>query len=533
MSGGTLEAAYNYHEAGLSVLPLIAGTKKPACRWQEFTERPQKREELQSLFARESNIGLICGSVSRNLAVIDVDSRERWGELDRIALFRRLKAISPVVRTRRGYHLYLFSPNPLATKSCPQWETDIRGENSYAVAPPSEVRQEHGETVPYLFTEGQFRPIYEPDPQEWRSLQEIFGLEQYEKAAEFEASGLLGDTPSGGLFYGLGMRAMQALLHPQEVGKRSEAEYDVIYRAVAIGWSFSDIVALFENKAAKGTKYREKAAAGYGEKWLSIGYRDAQKHFFSSAATQRWHDISRAIDILAHDSPFEGRTRYFDADVLRLILQAEREAGKSPTRVSYRLLAERTGRSLSRVYDAVERLQQKGALIVQIAPNAESMPMFVVPENFIDGLLAKRNNILHSLGGLRGIGDKASTSGIIVSNDAHRQKALGAPGPYLVRILNELHGEVFSVSYLMQRRFSFRYTQKALSLLEHAGLVEIAEIRKLKHGRPQKMYRTTRRIGFDELDKIAEIAGTKGALEKQRRQYQEERELYARFHTSH
>jgi len=343
---------------------------------------------------------------------------------------------------------------------------------------------------------------------------------------------LSGDTPSGGLFYGLGMRAMDALLHPREVGERSEAEYFAIYRGVAVGWNFSDIVALFENKAAKGTKYREKAAAGYGKKWLSIGYRDAQKRFHNTA-TQRWHDISHAIDILAHDSPFQERTRYFDAGVLRLILQSEREAGKSPTRVSYRLLAERTGRPLSRVYQAVERLQERGALIVQSAADAESVPMFSVPETFLDGLLSKRNKILHSVGEFRGIGDVAETSGIIVGNDAYRQKALGAPGPYLVRLLNELHGEVFSVSYLKQNRFSFPYTKKALALLERAGLVEIAEIRKLKHGGPQKIYRATRRIGFDELGKIAKIAGTKGAQEKQRRQYQEEREAYAKFQASH
>jgi len=532
MSGGTLEAAYNYHEVGLSVLPVVTGTKKPACRWQEFTERPQKREELQSLFARESNIGLICGSVSKNLAVLDVDSREKWDELGKSSVFRKLKANSPVVRTHRGFHVYLYAPDPLATKKCEQWHTDIRGENSYAVAPPSEVRQEHGQTQLYLFTEGYLRPIYEPDPQEWSDLQELFGLVPYQRAAELKASAMLGDAPSSGLFYGLGMHAMDALLHPREVGKRSEAEYFAIYRGVAIGWNFNDIAALFENKAAKGTKYREKEAAGYGKEWLLISYQNAQQHFYATAP-QRWHGISYAIDILAHDSPFQGRTRYFDASVLRLILQSEREAGKTPTRVSYRLLAERTGRPLSRVYQAVERLQERGALIVQGAVDAGSVSMFSVPETFLDGLLSKRNNISHLISEYRETGNIAS--GVIVGNDAYQQKALGSPGPYLVRLLNELHGdgEVFSVSYLKQKSFSFSYTKKALALLERAGLVEIAETRKLKHGRPQKIYRTTRRIGFDELDEIAKIAGTKGAQEKQRRQYQEEREAYAKFQASH
>lgn len=525
MSGGVLDYALKYHDSGLSVLPVIEGTKRPAVAWKEFTERPQKRDELASLFANDrNNIGLVCGSVSRNLAVLDVDSREKWAELEKYPSFRRLKARSPVVKTYRGYHAYLYAPDPLATKTCPRWKADIKAENSYAVAPPSEVRHEHGERQLYLFSEGYFRPIYAPDDDDWKELQGLFGLVPYEiEAAELGASALFSDTPAGGVFYGLGRTAMNTLLNPHEVGARSEAEFKAVLRAVWIGWSFEDIAALFRRYAARGTKFCEKEALGYGEKWLFSCYKSAQKQF-NAQVTQRWHDISRAIETLAHSTPFQERSRYTDAEVLRLILQIEREAGKRPVRASYRLLAERLGRPVSVVHDAMDRLREKSALIIDNGP--DSVPMLTVPDTFI-GLLAKPNNILHEIGGNGG--EQVHTTGMVAGHDAYRRKALGPSGRNLVRLLNDWAAASFCVSDLMQKGFAYRYIERALSLLERAGIVEVAEIRKLKHGRPQKIFKA-RRIRLDDLDSIAELAGTKGEHERQKRRYREEREEYtARF----
>ncbi len=113
-------------------------------------------------------------------------------------------------------------------------------------------------------------------------------------------------------------------------------------------------------------------------------------------------------------------------------------------------------------------------------------------------------------------------------HDAFRRSALGSSGPALVRKLNERahNGESFVVNDLMRAGFSFRYIQKALSLFEKAGIVQVAEVRKLKHGRPQKVYRSVHTVRQSDLDVVANLAGTAGALEKQRQKHKEEREAF-------
>ena len=534
MNDDILQHAYSYHDAGVSVIPLVAKKKIPACKFQDFMERPQRREELPKLFSRaDSNIGALCGSVSNNLVVVDIDSREKWAELEAYPAFRKAKANAPVVPTYRGYHLYLRAPEPIATSKCQKFNADICAERHYVVAPPSEVRREHGQLQLYLFSNSEtMRPIYAPEANVWADLQAIFGFKSYTdiaKEADTAQKAVFGD--SLGIFYGLGRQAMDVLLNPKPQGQRSEAEQAVVLRAVLIGWSFDDIYCLFKQYAANGTKFYEKQRAGYGQRWLHACYKNAQK-VLKEQVKPRWYQISWAISALEHDTPFEGRSRFTDAEVIRLLLQIERETGKRPVRVPYRALAERLGRPISVVYDAIKRLQAQGALEVRL--NTDSTPMFSIPNRFFD-LLAKPNNLTHYLSLERverdgwGSDEIVGPSGIVAGHDAYRQQGLGHSGSYLVRDLNTLEQREFTLSDLMQKGFSYRYLMKALELLMQCGLVELIGVRKQKQrGRPQKVYRA-KHMGFSELDLVAEVAGTKGERRRQKRQYEEERLIYAQY----
>src|SRR5690606_3019878 len=69
-----LQAALVYAQLGLSVVPLDG--KRPTVRWQTLQHTPASPRQLTD-WARRGlmhNIGLICGDVSRNLVVLDVDT---------------------------------------------------------------------------------------------------------------------------------------------------------------------------------------------------------------------------------------------------------------------------------------------------------------------------------------------------------------------------------------------------------------------------------------------------------------------------
>jgi len=523
--------AEEYYEAGLSPIPLAEGTKKPPAGflWTRFYEKPETKSDIEKLFSGRENVGLLGGSVSRNLAVLDIDSREKWAQLDSVPAFRWLKANEPVCRTRRGFHVYVKAPYPVAKGRAPQWSADIIGERAYAVAPPSKVAHEHGEVQLYLFTDGGFRPVVQPRPDVWTDIENLFRLRSYEAAFGPDP---VADSAAGLVFYGLGWNNMQALLEPRRRGLRSGDELDIVLRAVSLGWTFDEVFQLFDRFAVKGTKFHEKKQGDNARKWLLANYKKALQFFEEHMLTPRKRVIGAAIDWLTCETPFRGRTRFTDALVLRAILQAEREAGIRPVAQSVRALAERVGVSIWAVSEAVGRLQDAGAVSVQrLAGQALA---FDVPDRFLAslepfGLLAKPNTIFTLLGGYGGeVSQGDSSVSVIHLHDAFRRSALGSSGPALVRKLNERarSGEPFAVLDLMLEGFSFRYVQKALSLFERTGLVQVSEVRKLKHGRPQKFYSLAHIIRHSDLDAVAKIAGTAGALEKQRQKHKEEREAF-------
>lgn len=122
-------AASGYLLNGASVIPLVG--KKAVGRWQQYQERRMTWAE----FARVPvwrNVGIICGAVSENLLVVDLDGREavmtfiaRWPEL--------LQTMA--IRTGRGYHLYYHTGT--LPKNARVNGIELRGDGCYVVAPPS------------------------------------------------------------------------------------------------------------------------------------------------------------------------------------------------------------------------------------------------------------------------------------------------------------------------------------------------------------------------------------------------------------
>jgi putative DNA primase/helicase len=173
------KAAKFYLKKGFSIFPVAYGTKRPIVEWGRFCQRRISAEEVDDWWGRELyNIGVVCGQIS-GIVVMDVDDLEKFKRFcERHGL--KLPSACPVVKTRRGLHVYAKYPADTEITKLDFSEVagfEIRGDRHFVVAPPSIFREfddESGQIV------GEHR-------YEWLSLNGIaLSLENFDPAP-FEA----------------------------------------------------------------------------------------------------------------------------------------------------------------------------------------------------------------------------------------------------------------------------------------------------------------------------------------------------------
>lgn len=123
------EAAHKYCDSGFSIFP-IGGNKKPLMSWKKYQSVRATHEEIDTWFTQypDMSIGIATGAISGFVA-IDV---EKKGDMS-------LYPTTVTVETGSGgYHLYYKCPGEDVRNSTKfTFETDIRGDGGYVVAPPS------------------------------------------------------------------------------------------------------------------------------------------------------------------------------------------------------------------------------------------------------------------------------------------------------------------------------------------------------------------------------------------------------------
>jgi hypothetical protein len=143
-----LNYALLYLNRGLSVIPLIYGDKKPATRWEEYQRRQPTEDEVRKWFSNVHNIGIVCGSVSGKLVVLDIESEDLfqkfYEKLDKeYPDLRDIVLNTWLVKTGKGRHIYLrvrssdeeYSMRVASDKHENFFE--VRSKEMYVVAPPS------------------------------------------------------------------------------------------------------------------------------------------------------------------------------------------------------------------------------------------------------------------------------------------------------------------------------------------------------------------------------------------------------------
>lgn len=133
----TLDVALDLIAEGVSVIPLQAHSKKPALEWKEYQEHIADESTVRTWFAgTDYNIGVVCGRVSGNLTVVDLDSAKvakPW-----IDLYRPLLSGAPFIKTgREECGIHVWTRTDVVVPCQKRQGFDIKGEGGYVVCPPS------------------------------------------------------------------------------------------------------------------------------------------------------------------------------------------------------------------------------------------------------------------------------------------------------------------------------------------------------------------------------------------------------------
>jgi putative DNA primase/helicase len=139
-------AAIEYIGAGLSVIPIVADTKKSSVAWAKYQKEIMPLEDVNKLFSGGNNIALVCGAVSGNLECLDFDNPELFQPF-----IDTLESINPellfhLVRCKTpsgGYHLIYRCYQPiegnkkLAMSADGKTWIETRGQGGYFLTFPS------------------------------------------------------------------------------------------------------------------------------------------------------------------------------------------------------------------------------------------------------------------------------------------------------------------------------------------------------------------------------------------------------------
>lgn len=171
-----LKAALEYHKRGWSIIPISFGGVPPkGFKWGPCQSKRKTESELCELFGtgKYRSLAVVCGTVSGNLVVLDLDSEERcqWWRTEHADLAGSV----PTAKTKRGLHIF-FRAEPFRKRNGN--DVDLLCEGAYVILPPSPNKK-------WLIPLDGELPLL--DPFEW-------GLEQFDITKPDEQPTVTEDT---------------------------------------------------------------------------------------------------------------------------------------------------------------------------------------------------------------------------------------------------------------------------------------------------------------------------------------------------
>ena len=316
MSNEIKETAKQYLKLQLSVIPTEE-SKKPAIDWKPYQSQRIKEEEVESLFngGNVKGLGIICGAISGNLEVIDVDTKHDktgllWDEFRGLIednLPELYKSLVIAGTKNGGYHIYykcssIAGNNPKLARAVNRESLiETRGEGGQVVAPPSPGYK-------YIQGEPSIIPTITPEEREilfsiaksFNELQE----EERPKLSTTSASSysLTENTPFNdynqrgdiiGLLESKGWKVVNQrgqrinLLRPGSTDSKTSGNFHTGINTLVVfsssteftpgkGYSRAQVFSLLECKGDYSLASRRLLELGYGEKYKGADIRPTQ-----------------------------------------------------------------------------------------------------------------------------------------------------------------------------------------------------------------------------------------------------------------
>jgi hypothetical protein len=329
--GSVNEAALELFDLGLNVLPVKWGKKKPIGPWKILMSTRLPREAIDSEF-RKVNLGVLTGRLSRNLFVVDCDSRASFDdERERLNSFGLAKW---VVNTHKGGHIWLFSVDG-EVQNFQQGGIEIWGRKHYVLAPPS--IHPSGDLYQWHRREGEHPPMLTA-----RMIEQLYpGLKVRRQSRQFL-------PPTA-----------EKVLVQRDLGKYltwSEAEYSSVLSLVRARYTDQEIIGLFQEYRPPHFSSKKEP-----EDWLlTYMINPAREEIGLGSSTYR-HQIDRVIT-WAENRPWPGRIGLTDRKVFLACCERAQIESVDSFRASQRETAEKAGVHKDTAKRALKRLCEAGLI---------------------------------------------------------------------------------------------------------------------------------------------------------------------------
>lgn len=315
MSKDIKDKAKENLKAGLSVIPTKEDKHPALPTWKPYQSERLKEEDIDTLFngPNVKGLAIICGAISGNLEVIDVDTKydttsSLWEELrglleDNLSgLYTKLV----IAQTKNGgYHIYyrcstIAGNLKLSTKLNREVLVETRGEGGYVIAPPTpgyKYIQGDTDTIPTINPED--RDILFSIAKSFNELEEIKPKVNITPSATYSSSGLTpwedynqrGDILA--LLESKGWRVLNQtgqkinILRPGSTDSKTSGNYHTGLKVLRVfssstefnpdkGYSPAQVFSLLECNEDSKLTYRRLLELGYGEPYNGDTIRPTQ-----------------------------------------------------------------------------------------------------------------------------------------------------------------------------------------------------------------------------------------------------------------
>lgn len=305
--------AKEYLKAQLSVIPTKEDKRPALNSWLPYQKQRLTEEEVDALFNTAKGIGIICGAISGNLEVIDVDTKHDetgylWEDLKTLLEDNLPYLYSSLVIAQTksgGYHIYYRCSSiagnlKLSTKLNREVLVETRGEGGYVIAPPTlGYKYIQGEPINIPTITPEEREIILSISRSFNEIEEVKAKLSTTSSTTYNSTGLspFEDYNQRGDIIGLleskGWRVINEraqrinLLRPGSTDSKTSGNYHTGLKVLRVfssstefnpdkGYSPSQAFSLLECKEDNKVAYKRLLELGYGEYYKVEDIRPTQ-----------------------------------------------------------------------------------------------------------------------------------------------------------------------------------------------------------------------------------------------------------------